>query len=366
MRAKILWATALASLLAGLALGLSALAGAAQPQSVRSSDHAAGQTVDGTLNGAGQTLGFDGLGQVTGGVGAQVQDLTQAVNGTVNGAGQAVGGAVNGAGQAVDGTVNGTNQTVHSVVDTANGTVGSVTDHAAGTVGGGTNGISASAANLHDAASSAGAASTAVTHAASSAGASAPAAGVTHHALATHDTLAGLLAPGPVAGATPSGGRSLEDILSAIGGSHELPYAAAGVIGMVALGFTAARFFTPMVECSGGPVPLFMNSVRLLPCTASHAVGGASDAVGESFTKATDSIGKATTSAADAVKTGFNEVKARAGVLPDAIRRDLQEGGSGAGDNRLLLQLGMLLGFGYIAFLTIWLWATRVRRYGVS
>src|SRR5712691_3118365 len=38
MRAKIIWATALASLLSGLALGLSALAGAAQPQSVRSSD----------------------------------------------------------------------------------------------------------------------------------------------------------------------------------------------------------------------------------------------------------------------------------------------------------------------------------------
>ena len=121
-----------------------------------------------------------------------------------------------------------------------------------------------------------------------------------------------------------------------------------------------------MAECSGGPVPLFMNSVRLLPCTASNAIGGATDAVGGSFTKVTDEIGKATTSAAGAVKTGFNEAKARAGVLPDAIRNELQEGGTGAGDNRLLLQLGMLLGFGYVAFLTVWLWATRVRRYGVS
>ena len=38
MRAKILWATALASLLSGLALGLSALAGAAEHQSERSTD----------------------------------------------------------------------------------------------------------------------------------------------------------------------------------------------------------------------------------------------------------------------------------------------------------------------------------------
>jgi hypothetical protein len=64
------------------------------------------------------------------------------------------------------------------------------------------------------------------------------------------------------------------------------------------------------------------------------------------------------------VKDGFNRARVGADGAVDAIEHRLEDGGRGARDNRLLLQLGMLLGMGYLAFLTIWLWATRMRQHG--
>jgi hypothetical protein len=43
-------------------------------------------------------------------------------------------------------------------------------------------------------------------------------------------------------------------------------------------------------------------------------------------------------------------------VPPDAPR-----GSAGLGDSRLMLQIGVLLGLAYLAFLTLWVWATRLR-----
>jgi hypothetical protein len=44
-----------------------------------------------------------------------------------------------------------------------------------------------------------------------------------------------------------------------------------------------------------------------------------------------------------------------------SIRRD-PDGGDGISDSRLFVQIGMALGFVYLAFLTFWFWATRVAR----
>jgi hypothetical protein len=43
----------------------------------------------------------------------------------------------------------------------------------------------------------------------------------------------------------------------------------------------------------------------------------------------------------------------------DALRGPNREIGESLGDSRLMIQLGMLLGFVYAAFLSVWFWATR-------
>jgi hypothetical protein len=69
---------------------------------------------------------------------------------------------------------------------------------------------------------------------------------------------------------------------------------------------------------------------------------------------------------AGAVKGSAGAVK---GITED-FAKDIRDGfhrgvtGStddGASDTRLLMQMGMLLGAVYLAFLTVWYWATRVR-----
>jgi hypothetical protein len=45
----------------------------------------------------------------------------------------------------------------------------------------------------------------------------------------------------------------------------------------------------------------------------------------------------------------------------DAIEGGNREIGDGLSDSRLMIQLGMALGFVYAAFLSVWFWATRLR-----
>ena len=47
--------------------------------------------------------------------------------------------------------------------------------------------------------------------------------------------------------------------------------------------------------------------------------------------------------------------------LSRATREAAGEGADGLNDNRLAVQLGMLFGVLYLAFLSVWFWATRVR-----
>ena len=45
----------------------------------------------------------------------------------------------------------------------------------------------------------------------------------------------------------------------------------------------------------------------------------------------------------------------------DALGGGNREIGDALGDSRLMIQLGMALGFVYAAFLSVWFWATRLR-----
>ena len=53
----------------------------------------------------------------------------------------------------------------------------------------------------------------------------------------------------------------------------------------------------------------------------------------------------------DPIRNGFTD------VVGD-VRDEAEDGLS---DSRLMTQIGMLLGFVYLAFLTVWFWATRGR-----
>jgi hypothetical protein len=63
---------------------------------------------------------------------------------------------------------------------------------------------------------------------------------------------------------------------------------------------------------------------------------------------ASDAVG-ALEGAAESIRDGFE-------------RRIEGRGSGGLSDSRLFVQIGMALGFVYLAFLTFWFWATRVAR----
>jgi hypothetical protein len=134
------------------------------------------------------------------------------------------------------------------------------------------------------------------------------------------------------------------------------------VAGALMLGITVSRVLVPMLQCAGGPMPLVLDSVRLIPCQASEAFGTSPTRTGGGARWVRSSVTGGVKSASTTVKTGFNDIRARSGHEARAIERRLDQGGQGAVDNRLLLQLGMVLGMGYVAFLTVWFWATRLRR----
>jgi len=134
------------------------------------------------------------------------------------------------------------------------------------------------------------------------------------------------------------------------------------------MGITLSRCFSPAIQLSGGPVPLLFSSVRLIPCTAAHAVeGGISTVeniagrVGSSVKGAGTTVGASVKDELRDMRDDFDEARARARHAAESVRQGL-DGGEGARDNRLLMQLAMLLGFAYVAFLTLWFWVTRTRR----
>jgi hypothetical protein len=134
--------------------------------------------------------------------------------------------------------------------------------------------------------------------------------------------------------------------------------------GFIALASIAFSPLGPAEACSGSARLLFTN-VRLLPCmaeeTARRYAATAAEMLGRSSSTSrggASAVPKAALAAGEpaqgvfrAFRDGFARGTSRVG----------QEVDGQAGDARLIAQLGMALGFVYLAFLTVWFWATRLR-----
>ncbi len=115
--------------------------------------------------------------------------------------------------------------------------------------------------------------------------------------------------------------------------------------------------------CSPGAAVIFTN-VRLVPCLVGSAV------------ERTAMVGTQAVSGLATGDGGSNATGRRRGVVPavvetivdpirdgfeKAVARDGEEDAEGLQDARLMMQIGIVLGTVYLAFLTVWFWATRMR-----
>jgi hypothetical protein len=113
-------------------------------------------------------------------------------------------------------------------------------------------------------------------------------------------------------------------------------------------------------------VRFFLPNLRLIPL---HCVVGGSITRYASMATAgaTTGLGGGVRAAAAGPVAAVDELAHlfRDGFMRGADRPERGEptgtGDDGASDTRLAMQIGMLLGAVYLAFLTIWFWATRLR-----
>jgi hypothetical protein len=105
----------------------------------------------------------------------------------------------------------------------------------------------------------------------------------------------------------------------------------------------------------------FLANVRQIP-----ACGGVREIVNRQVSTAVAGTARLGVASGGAVKGSAGAVKGVAEDIAKDIRDGFLRGVSGSADDglsdtRLLMQIGMLLGTLYLAFLTVWFWATRLR-----
>ena len=180
---------------------------------------------------------------------------------------------------------------------------------------------------------------------------------------------------GSAAAAAPRSDESALDVIAATATDPAVLAAATGVAVLVGAGLAGSR-----LGCAAEARLLFTN-VRLLPCLVRNSVsdhlapltsalpgsGPAGPAAVLSPAVAAD--GAAPSAVKDPARDLVKRSDARTGLLgsfregfEDAIQGGRREIGDSLGDSRLMLQLGMALGFVYAAFLSFWFWSTRLRR----
>ena len=129
-----------------------------------------------------------------------------------------------------------------------------------------------------------------------------------------------------------------------------------------AVGIAAVTTGVIVRGLSSPSTPMVFTNARLIPCyagaTARHVVATSATA--------TSHIGRATTSRVEATVSRIPPIVGGAlGGISDGFERVVQDprrdGEESLSDSKLLVQIGMLLGFAYLAFLTVWFWATRIR-----
>jgi hypothetical protein len=161
-------------------------------------------------------------------------------------------------------------------------------------------------------------------------------------------TLDGFVVP-----TTDSGDSLVPSLEELFGGIVANPDAAVVLPTAVGVGLAAGAAIAIARGMASPATPVLVTNVRLLPTYAGAAVERTGVAAVEVSSRLGSSVAAATGSTlgsvVDPVLDGFGRAL-RPAVGSDSLR-----------DSRLLAQIGVVLGTIYLAFLTIWFWATRVR-----
>jgi hypothetical protein len=164
-----------------------------------------------------------------------------------------------------------------------------------------------------------------------------------------------LFGPFDATESAPAGG--LTHVLEVLG-SPEMQIA--GAAGLVAAGSLAiAR------GVSSPTTPITITNLRLLPTILNATIRTSGEAI-VNLPRVVGSGGSGVRSVGGAVADVTRPVTPIAERVTDPIREGFERvrrapGEYANGDGRLLMQVGVVLGTIYAAFLTIWFWATRVR-----
>jgi hypothetical protein len=147
-----------------------------------------------------------------------------------------------------------------------------------------------------------------------------------------------------------------EAVLSAAGAAH--------VAALVGWGVYASR--TPAIAGCASSVQVLFTSVRLLPCLVSETI---QRSLSSAAALRPDTIGRRHAGPSAHAPTANGRPQPILNGFVETFREGVARGtgrvsdgdGEAAMDSRLVMQIGMLLGVVYLAFLTVWFWATRLR-----
>jgi hypothetical protein len=163
---------------------------------------------------------------------------------------------------------------------------------------------------------------------------------------------------------------ALDPVVSAIDGIAGIPDAAL----LAPAAVLAVTIFARYPACSS-QAAIVWDNVKLIPCMARDTVRrGAGDfafAFSGARTAAPGRVeftGRRDAPAAAAAKDATSPLRHEDGSGLDVWVDDHRTGGEpvdgpvdGAGDSRLMIQLGVVFGLVYAAFVTFWVWLTRIR-----
>jgi hypothetical protein len=185
-----------------------------------------------------------------------------------------------------------------------------------------------------------------------------------------------LAAGADVAAAVPpaAGDAAVLDVLAEVGQDTRIVAAAA------VLTLAGAALIGPRAGGSGMDARIAFTNVRLLPCLVKEGTARQLTALTEalapvaapaaaSLSGGAGLTGTPGAAAADAIGVAAEYERSRLGGMiaelsegfGRATRDAAGEAADGLSDSRLVVQVGMLLGVLYLAFLSLWFWLTRAR-----
>jgi hypothetical protein len=174
----------------------------------------------------------------------------------------------------------------------------------------------------------------------------------------------------PIA-APPVDSESVLGVVAQVGQDTRIVAAAA------LMTFAAATVIGPRAGGSGADARMAFTNVRLLPCLLKEAAGrqlttiteGLAPVAAPAYAALSDGAAAGSPIVRDAAAV---KAEHAVGLVPRivseltegfgrATREATGEAAQGLSDSRLVVQVGMLLGVVYLAFLSLWFWATRAR-----